>query len=86
MAVCSECHGLDLGGQPGGEPGLPPDPRIGAGYTPEAFVKLTRTGLALGEREVGLMTEVARGRFVRFTEAEVRALHAYLQTLPDSAR
>lgn len=86
MTVCSECHGLDLGGQPGDEKGLPPDLRIAAGYAPDAFVKLMRTGIALGEREIGLMTEVARGRFAYFADAEVGALHAYLKTLPDSGR
>lgn len=86
LTICSECHGLDLKGQPGDDKGLPPDLRIAAGYAPDQFVKLMRTGIALGEREIGLMTEVARGRFAHFTDAEIGALHAYLKTLPDGAR
>lgn len=86
LTICSECHGLDLRGQPGDGQGLPPDLRIAAGYTPDDFIKLMRTGIALGEREIGLMTEVSRGRFAHFTVAEIRALHGYLRTLPNSGQ
>ena len=86
LTICSECHGLDLNGQPGDDQGLPPDLRIAAAYAPDQFVQLMRTGIGLGERELGLMTEVARGRFVHFTDTEIGALHAYLKTLPDSTR
>jgi hypothetical protein len=37
-----------------------------------------RTGVATGERQVGLMSQVARGRFVHFTDAEVDAIYDYL--------
>ena len=40
-----------------------------------------REGIGLGGRELGLMREVAIGRFAHFTEAEVDALYAYLRTL-----
>lgn len=38
-----------------------------------------RTGVAVGSREVGLMSDVARSRFRHFTDAEIRALHAFLK-------
>jgi len=71
--VCTECHGLDL---QGGE--TAPDLRIAAGYSAEAFTRLLRTGTALGDRKLGLMSEVARSRFTHFTDAEIAALRAYL--------
>jgi mono/diheme cytochrome c family protein len=72
--VCTECHGATLSGFAGETPDL----RIAAGYSPEQFVRLMRTGVALGERELGLMSEAARGRFTHFTDEEIEALYAYL--------
>jgi cytochrome c553 len=72
---CTECHGNQLEGNGGGTPNL----TVAAAYGADDFVRLMRTGVALGGREVGLMTEVARGRFTNFTDAEIAALHAYLR-------
>ena len=80
---CTECHGLDLGG---GD--TAPDLRIAAGYSFEAFTGLMRSGTALGNRELPLMSRVARGRFSHFTDQELRDLYTYLITAaakPDSA-
>jgi len=71
--VCTECHGPTLSGD-----GTTPDLRIAAGYSAEQFVRLMRTGVALGERELALMSEVARSRFTHFTDEEIEALYAYL--------
>lgn len=76
LTVCTECHGLDLGGE---EDGTTPDLAIGGAYPDTAFVRLMRTGKALGDRELELMSEVARRRFSHFTDAEISALHAFLQ-------
>jgi cytochrome c1 len=38
-----------------------------------------RTGKALGDRELPMMSGVARGRFVHFTDEEVRDLYAFLK-------
>ena len=73
--VCTECHGRDL---TGGPEGYPPDLRIAAGYSLEAFTHLMRTGKGTGERDLKLMSEVARERFVHFTDAEIGELHRYL--------
>jgi mono/diheme cytochrome c family protein len=73
--VCTECHGLDLKGRPGESR---PDLRIVAGYSLPAFTHLMRTGKALGERDLKLMSEVARKRFAHFTDAEIGELHRYL--------
>jgi cytochrome c553 len=70
---CTECHGLDLRGS---DPA--PDLRIAAGYSLEAFSGLMRTGKALGNRELPLMSSVARQRFSHFTDQELRELYAFL--------
>jgi mono/diheme cytochrome c family protein len=78
LTSCTECHGGDLRGS---RDGSTPPLAIAAAYSPEQFAHLMRTGIALGDRELNLMASVARGRFAHFTDAEVAALHAYLQTL-----
>jgi mono/diheme cytochrome c family protein len=78
LTSCTECHGSDLRGSPGGDT---PALAIAGAYTPEEFVRLMRTGVARGDRELGLMSGVARSRFAHFTDAEISALHAYLKSL-----
>ena len=81
---CSECHGVDLRG---GDPA--PDLRIAATYSLEAFTRLLRTGRAIGERELPLMSLVARKRFRHFTDQELRDLYGYLisaASSPDGTR
>jgi cytochrome c553 len=70
---CIECHGLDLRG---GDQA--PDLRIAAGYSFDAFTELMRVGKALGNRDLPLMSQVARGRFRHFTDQELRGLYTYL--------
>jgi cytochrome c553 len=79
LIACSECHGPVLGGLPGpfGSPGTP-DLAIAAAYDIDAFRRLMRTGVARGDRELGLMSAVARSRFSQLTDDEVDELHAYL--------
>jgi hypothetical protein len=38
-----------------------------------------RTGKAAGNREVGLMSKVARDDFSHLNDAELRSIHAYLK-------
>jgi len=38
-----------------------------------------RKGKAAGNRELGMMSGVARGRFVHWSDAEVDDLYAFLQ-------
>jgi mono/diheme cytochrome c family protein len=81
LTVCSECHGPDLRG--GGGDGGPPDLRMAAAFSDEAWFALMRTGRGLGDRELGLMGRVALSRFQYLTDDEIRALRAYLATLAD---
>jgi len=41
--------------------------------------------MAAGNREVGLMSGVARGRYRHLTDAEVDAVHGYLQRVAEVA-
>jgi mono/diheme cytochrome c family protein len=78
MTTCIECHGFSLRADTpfGGE--TAPDLIIIAGYDRDAFAHLMRSGKALGERELPMMSGVARARFVHFTDDEVRDLYAFL--------
>ncbi|HKJ17883.1 MAG TPA: cytochrome c [Xanthomonadales bacterium] len=78
ITVCTECHGEDLRGSPGF--GMP-DLIVATAYSPEDFQTLMRTGKAIGDRELGLMGEVAQGRFSHFTDTEINDLYSYLLTL-----
>jgi cytochrome c553 len=78
LTSCTECHGLDLRGNPD-----TPSPNLGiaATYSEEDFARLMRTGRALRDRQLRLMSDVARGRFSHLTDGEIKALHTYLSTL-----
>ncbi len=82
---CPECHGPNLRGEPGRTPSLV---LVVPAYREEQFQSFLRTGVALGGRELPLMSDMARSRFSHFADDEVRALYAYLTSLSaaDSAR
>lgn len=71
--TCTECHGITLKGQQS------PDLSIAAGYSREQFARLMKTGIGLGDRELPLMSGVARSRFAHFTDEEIDALYDYLK-------
>jgi cytochrome c553 len=74
--TCIECHGPTLKGSPIMKS---PDLAIAAAYDAEDFARLMRTGIAAGDRKVGLMTVVGRERFSVLTPEEIAALHGYLK-------
>jgi cytochrome c553 len=80
--ACVECHGPDL---KGGEAVHAPDLAIAAAYEPEDFERLLRTGVAAGDRKLGLMSQIAPGRFKALSHEEIAALHAYLKARADKA-
>jgi hypothetical protein len=53
-------------------------------YTAEEFQGFLRTGVALGGRELEMMSGLARGRYASFTDDEIDALHDYLRTLAET--
>ena len=82
-ATCAECHGMNLeGGRP--NPGAAPRPDIRlivAGYERSQFRRLLRDGIASGGRQLGLMGQVARGRYRNLTVEETDAIYDYLHAL-----
>ena len=79
MVNCAECHGPSFGGaEP--KPGLQaPDLMIAGAYDLPDFERLLRTGVAPGNRKLGLMGVVARNDFRHFKDEEIAAIHAYLK-------
>jgi hypothetical protein len=57
-----------------------PNLQVVAGYTPEAFAQLLRTGVALGGRNLRTMGPWARDHLSHFTDAEIAALYRYLHS------
>jgi cytochrome c553 len=78
QVVCGQCHGTTLSGTPPKDPAPAPDLLIVAAYDPGAFRTLMRTGKAASGREVGVMSQIARGNLSRFTDGEIDAIYDYL--------
>ena len=78
--TCIECHGADLTGR---EALQAPDLTMAASYEIEDFERLLHTGIAAGDREIGLMTGAARSRFRHLSHEDVQALHEYLKARAD---
>jgi cytochrome c553 len=79
--ACVECHGPALKGGDGII--RTPDLMIAAAYDPADFERLLHTGVAAGDRHVGLMSEVAKVRFAHLSHDDVAALQAYLKARAD---
>ncbi len=82
-ATCAECHGMDLQGSNEQLMDVPHRPtlRIVAAYSFEDFSTLMKTGKPIGDRELELMGGVARWRYSRFTDNEIRAVYDYLAAM-----
>ena len=76
--ACAECHGPALFGQE--MPfGMAPDLNLAGGYDLAQFKALLRTGRPPSGKKLDMMEEVAVKDFVHLTDAEIAALHAYLE-------
>jgi mono/diheme cytochrome c family protein len=75
IVACSQCHGQDLEGR-----GQAPSLDKIYDYDRIELQLLLQEGLAPGGREVGVMTDTARKRFVHLTEDEIDALFVYLKS------
>jgi mono/diheme cytochrome c family protein len=78
MSTCTACHGIDLKGVEG----LGPNLIIAAAYKKEDFFKLIRTGVALGDRKLSLMSEVTKNYLCHLNDKEINSIYAYLKTKP----
>jgi mono/diheme cytochrome c family protein len=81
LTSCTECHGPDLKGAAPGAGPAGPNLGVVSAYSDSAFRAFFRTGNALGNRRLALMSEMAEVRFSRLTDDEVGALLGYLKTL-----
>ena len=82
--VCAECHGTSLRGAVNPD-FTSPDLRVVASYSPEGFTRLLRTGVALGERDVRVMSRQSRENLSYLTDPEIGALYSYLHAIPEAA-
>jgi len=80
-STCSECHGQQLEGSE-----ETPALSIVAGYSQAEFARLMREGVPRDGRRLALMGDVARSRFVHFSDEEVGALYAYLSSRMTASR
>ena len=78
MTACGECHTTELRGEIPPQPGHPPDLSIVAAYARADFLKFMHTGKAVGNRELPMMSAVARVRISHLSGAELDALYDYL--------
>jgi cytochrome c553 len=80
--ICAACHATNLAGAPAG-PGTSASPplQIVAAYSPESFTQLLRTGTALGDRQLGMMREVALASLSKLSDEEIADLYGYLRGL-----
>lgn len=76
QTTCTECHGYDLRGAYGSPPLL-----IAKAYKETEFLKFLRTGKALGDRELPLMSDMCRTRFTHYSAEEIKAIYAFLNQL-----
>jgi mono/diheme cytochrome c family protein len=85
MTACNECHGFGLRADSPFPGESAPDLVVVMGYDEAAFRHLMKTGKALGERELEMMSPVARGRFAHWTDEEVTDLYAFLRDMGSRA-
>lgn len=76
MNACSECHGLELEGDPGFSPPLV----IAKAYNRAQFHTLLKDGKALVDRDLGLMGLVIENRFSRLQSHEIDAIYDFLHS------
>lgn len=74
--ACTECHGADLQGS---DIVKAPSLVTSSTYSNADFDRLLRSGVAVGGRLLGLMTEVGQTRFPALTDEEVIAVREYLR-------
>jgi cytochrome c553 len=72
-AACSECHGANLMGRENAPPLI-----VAKAYSQEDFKKFQKTGLALGDRQLGLMSIMAKHRFSNFTDSELDQIYRFI--------
>jgi len=80
--TCAMCHGNDLHGETRTE--SPNLFKVVPAYSLAEFKTLLSTGIAIGGRKLGLMTEMSQGGLKYLRDDEVAELHAHLSA-PEAA-
>ena len=80
-SICSHCHNVTETHDDGWGMLTPPLAPMGQAYSRDAFRQFLRTGKALGDRDVGLMSAVAREDLSHMSDPEIDAIHAYLNSV-----
>lgn len=75
---CSECHGADLKGREITPGTVSADLAVAGAYDLPQFRTLLKTGVAPGNKKLGLMAAVAQKDFSHLRDDEIAAIHAYL--------
>ena len=77
-SICTECHGDNGRVRVPGSPNL----EIAAAYTKTNFIRLIRTGIPMGERDIDYhMVDASKYRYTLLTEAEISAMYAFFRSL-----
>jgi len=82
--ICAECHGTALRGDSNPDFSSP-DLRVVTAYSPDAFAQLLKTGVAIGGRDVGVMSAQARNNLSHLSDPEIAAIYGYLHAMPEAA-
>jgi cytochrome c553 len=82
--ICAGCHGTSLNGDSNPDFTSPPLQAVAA-YSLQEFAELLRTGVALGGRNLGVMSAESRNNLSLLTDTEIAALYRYLHALPATA-
>jgi mono/diheme cytochrome c family protein len=80
-AICSHCHNLDAEHDDGWGTVAPALRMMGQAYPLKDFRRFLRTGKAMGNRDVGLMSAIAREDLSHMTDPEIEAIHAFLNDI-----
>ena len=81
--ICAPCHGTALRGA--SNPNFSsPDLQVVAAYSPDTFAQLLRTGVAIGGRNLGVMSGWAENNLSHLTDLEIAALYRYPQSMPEA--
>jgi len=79
QTTCTACHNNALQGYPG----FSPDLDIAGAYSEGELTRLLTTGEGKTKKDLGMMSEMGRDIFVKFTPAERRAIVGYVKARAD---
>jgi cytochrome c553 len=80
--TCLHCHRLETEHQVTPDVKAPALRAVVQGYDAAQLMHLLRSGKAAGDREAGMMSEVARSDLKAMTDEEIIAVFNYVSTLP----